>query len=93
MAEWTIQTADQEAQKETADRERLGDEAFEERVQVAEAKAEDLDWEAEMFARPQFRNIALAASNAVWNGTEERPGLKDRDGQFWMKLLARMAAR
>ena len=53
MAQWVIQTDAQRTAQEIEDRAKHGDAGYEERVQVAEAKADELDWESAIFFAPQ----------------------------------------
>lgn len=86
MAQWTIQTGDQAKKKEVADRERLGDEDYEDRVNVAKQKAARLHWKEEMFYASQFESMALAMNKQNW------PKLREKNGEFWKKLFAKLAS-
>lgn len=85
MAEWQVETPSIAAQKEQERRELLGDEAYEERIQVANEKAAELKWDEEMFFKPQFVEMAFAASDKLW------PQLKEKPGLFWKILFASIA--
>jgi hypothetical protein len=85
MAEWQIQTPTMKTKKETADRARLGDTEYFDRVRVAEERASELSWQEEQVYGHHFEDIAVNASDKIW------PMLKTKPGKFWAKLLAKMA--
>lgn len=85
MAQWEIETPDRKEAKGREDRERLGDAEYDARIKIAGEKAAELDWKEEVFFKPQFENIALAASDETW------AKLREKDGRFWTRLFARLA--
>ena len=77
MATWVIETENQAKQKETKLRAKLGDVSYDDRVAVANEKAEELNWEAEMFMAPHFKTFATECSEEIFDK------VRHKSGDFW----------
>lgn len=87
MAEWAIDK--NPTKTDHKNREKYGDEGFEDRRTVARAKRDEFSeqqWESACFYGPQFESMAMAASETVWVQLREKPHT------FWIKLFQKLAA-
>jgi len=86
MATWVIDKNPEEIERKN--REKYGDEGYEDRVAVAAKKVDEFpedEWEQACIYGSQFEGMAMASPDPMWEK------FREMDYRFWVKLFLKLA--